>query len=65
MFSEGTKPGGCPSQVTIEDRVCVHERPQKVDTGTEGGHWESDLIICKRTRPVLVLHERKSRVTLD
>jgi hypothetical protein len=29
-----------------------------------GGHWEGDLIICKRTRPVLVLHERKSRVTL-
>ena len=25
---------------------------------------QSDLIICKRTRPVLVLHERKSRVTL-
>src|SRR5205807_5341335 len=25
---------------------------------------EGDLIICKRTRPVLVLHERKSRVTL-
>ena len=22
------------------------------------GHWEGDLIICKRTRPVLVLHER-------
>jgi hypothetical protein len=30
----------------------------------EGGHWEGDLFICKRTRPVLVLHERKSRVTL-
>ena len=30
----------------------------------KGGHWEGDLIICKRTRPVLVLHERKSRVTL-
>ena len=29
-----------------------------------GRHWEGDLIICKRTRPVLVLHERKSRVTL-
>jgi hypothetical protein len=29
-----------------------------------GGHWEGDLILCKRTRPVLVLHERKSRVTL-
>ena len=25
---------------------------------------EGDLIICKCTRPVLVLHERKSRVTL-
>jgi len=25
---------------------------------------DSDLIICKRTRPVRVLHERKSRVTL-
>jgi IS30 family transposase len=33
-------------------------------TEREGGHWEGDLIICKRTRPVLVLHERKSRVTL-
>jgi transposase, IS30 family len=27
-------------------------------------YWEGDLIICKRTRLVLVLHERKSRVTL-
>src|SRR6202142_1951340 len=26
--------------------------------------WEGDLIICKRIWPVLVLHERKSRVTL-
>ena len=38
--------------------------PKTVDGRTEGGHWEGDLIICKRTRPVLVLHERKSRVTL-
>ena len=53
-----------PSQDTIKDRISIHERPQKVDTRTEGGHWEGDLIICKRTRPVLVLHERKSRVTL-
>ena len=30
---------------------------------SEAGHWEGDLI-CKSTRPVLVLHERKSRVTL-
>jgi IS30 family transposase len=30
----------------------------------ETGHWEADLILRKRTRPVLVLHERKSRLTL-
>ena len=53
-----------PSQDTIRDRVSIHERPKNVDARTEGGHWEGDLIICKRTRPVLVLHERKSRVTL-
>jgi IS30 family transposase len=53
-----------PSQDTIKDRVSIHERPKTVDGRAEGGHWEGDLIICKRTRPVLVLHERKSRVTL-
>ena len=53
-----------PSQDTIKNRVSIHERPKTVDGRTEGGHWEGDLIICKRTRPVLVLHERKSRVTL-
>ena len=53
-----------PSRDTIKDRVSIHERPKKVDARTEGGHWEGDLIICKRTRPVLVLHECKSRVTL-
>jgi IS30 family transposase len=53
-----------PSRDTIKDRVSIHERPKNVDARTEGGHWEGDLIICKRTRPVLVLHERKSRVTL-
>jgi transposase, IS30 family len=53
-----------PSQDTIKDRVSIHERPKHVDARIEGGHWEGDLIICKRTLPVLVLHERKSRVTL-
>jgi IS30 family transposase len=53
-----------PSRDTIKDRVSIHERPKSVDDRTEAGHWEGDLIICKRTRPVLVLHERKSRVTL-
>jgi IS30 family transposase len=53
-----------PSRDRIKDRVSIHERPKTVDARTEAGHWEGDLIICKRTRPVLVLHERKSRVTL-
>ncbi len=45
-------------------RDTIHERPTIVDARDEAGHWEADLIICKRTRPVLVLHERKSRLTL-
>ena len=53
-----------PSRDTIKDRVSIHERPKNADARTEVGHWEGDLIICKRTPPVLVLHERKSRVTL-
>jgi transposase, IS30 family len=53
-----------PSRDTIKNRVSIHERPKNIDARSEAGHWEGDLIICKRTRPVLVLHERKSRVTL-
>ena len=26
--------------------------------------WEGDLVICKRNRPLLVLHERKTRLTI-
>ncbi len=48
----------------IKDRASIHDRPKDVETRADIGHWEGDLIICKRTRPVLVLHERKSRVTL-
>jgi IS30 family transposase len=43
------------SRATINNRASNRE---------ETGHWDADLIICKRTRPVLVLHERKSRLTL-
>jgi transposase, IS30 family len=28
------------------------------------GHWEADLVICRRSRSVLALHERKVRATL-
>lgn len=53
-----------PSRDTIKDRVSIHDRPETVDQRAELGHWEGDLILCQRTRPVLVLHERKTRVTL-
>jgi IS30 family transposase len=52
------------SRDTLKDRASIHERPKTIESRGEAGHWEGDLIICKRTRPVLVLHERKSRVTL-
>ena len=51
-------------RITIKDRAFIHDRPQAIDTREETGHWEDDLIFCKRIRPVLVLHERKSRFTL-
>ena len=53
-----------PARDRIKDRASIHDRPKAVENRGEVGHWEGDLIICKRTRPVLVLHERKSRVTL-
>ena len=53
-----------PSRDTIKDRASIHDRPANVESRAETGHWEGDLIICKRARPVLVLHERKSRLTL-
>ena len=53
-----------PSRDAIKDRASIHDRPKTIESRSEAGHWEGDLIICKCTRPVLVLHERKSRVTL-
>ncbi len=58
------KPAARRSRDTIKDRVSIHERPENVNDRSEIGHWEGDLVICQRTRPVLVLHERKSRLTL-
>ena len=51
-----------PARDRIKDRASIHDRPIAVETRGEIGHWEGDLIICKQ--PVLVLHERKSRLTL-
>src|ERR671917_985593 len=48
----------------IAERRSIHDRPQAVEGRREAGHWEGDLLICRRTRPVLVLKERKTRFVL-
>jgi IS30 family transposase len=49
---------------TIAERRSIHDRPEGVEGRHEAGHWEGDLLICRRTRPVLVLKERKTRLVL-
>src|ERR671917_408717 len=49
---------------TIAERRSIHDRPVEVQERQAAGHWEGDLLICKRTRPVLVLKERKTRFVL-
>jgi transposase, IS30 family len=49
---------------TITDRRSIHERPEAVLGRKKLGDWEADLMFCRRTQPVLVLHERTSRLTL-
>jgi transposase, IS30 family len=48
----------------IADRASIHDRPASIEERREVGHWEGDLLICKRTRPGLVLKERKTRLVL-
>jgi IS30 family transposase len=49
---------------SIAGRRSIHDRPADVQERKEAGHWEGDLLICKRTRPLLVLKERKTRFVL-
>jgi len=53
-----------PSKDHIAEKTHISERTEAADQREEVGHWEADLVICKRSRPVLVLHERKTRLTL-
>jgi transposase, IS30 family len=48
----------------IAERRSIHDRPEDVQERKDAGHWEGDLLICRRTRPVLVLKERKARFVL-
>lgn len=52
------------SRDVIRDKAHISQRSAAADSRAEAGHWEADLVMCKRTRPVLVLHERKTRLTL-
>ena len=59
----GFRPARRPKS-SIKHRRSIHQRPQNVDDRAEGGHWEGDLMFCRKTRPVLVMTERKSRFTI-
>lgn len=48
----------------IAERRSIHDRPEAVQERRDAGHWEGDLLICRRTRPVLVLKERETRFVL-
>jgi IS30 family transposase len=52
------------SRDTIAEQIHISLRSDDADARQIAGHWEADLVICKRSRPVLVLHERKTRITL-
>ena len=52
------------SRDTIAEKAHISQRSGDADARETVGHWEADLVICKRSRPVLVLHERKTRITL-
>ena len=58
------KRAGRASKDKIAEKTHISQRSDAADTRAAAGHWEADLVICKRSRPVLVLHERKTRVTL-
>jgi IS30 family transposase len=55
---------GRASRDAIAEKAHISQRSDDADARETVGHWEADLVICKRSRPVLVLHERKTRITL-
>ena len=52
------------SRDKIAGKTHISERSDAANARAEAGHWEGDLVICKRNRPLLVLHERKTRLTI-
>ena len=58
------RPAARPARDRIPDKTHISQRSAAANARAEAGHWEADLVICKRARPVLVLHERKTKLTL-
>jgi len=52
------------SKDKIAGKTHISERSDAANSRQEAGHWEGDLVICKHNRPLLVLHERKTRLTI-
>ena len=52
------------SKDKIAGKTHISERSDAANERIEVGHWEGDLMICKHNRPLLVLHERKTRLTI-
>ena len=63
MPVEGRRHGRA-SRNTIAEKTHISQRAGDADARETVGHWEAGVAICKRSRPVLVLHERKTRITL-
>ena len=55
--------GGSPASF-IKDRVGIADRPKSAENRRNAGHWEADLMgFSNRAQTILVLHDRKSRIT--
>ncbi|KMW58756.1 Mobile element protein [Candidatus Rhodobacter oscarellae] len=52
------------SKDKIASKTLISERSQAANDCAEPGHWESDPVICRQNRPLLALHERKTRLTI-
>lgn len=50
-----------PQKVLIPDRVPIHQRSKEAESRTVFGHFEGDLMFCKRI-PIQVIYERKSQL---
>ncbi len=57
------RPGGSPVQ-HIKERISITARPAHIETRTQPGHWEADLMLFSRYgQAVLAVHARRSRLT--